>query len=109
MGMINLDDAKEGMVIIEEIRNKGGNILLKEGSTLTKDLIDKLNSLGIPGVCVDKADENDSPGNFSPAISPELKELEYKFSNVRGNSIMEELLAAAKEVIIEKGSGDGTT
>ena len=108
MGMINLDNAKEGMVIIEKIRNKEGNTLLEEGTTLTKELIDKLNSLGIPGVCVDKTDENDSPGKISPAISPELKELEYKFSNVTGNVIMEELLTAAKEYIKEKGSGDGT-
>jgi hypothetical protein len=108
MEMINIDNAKEGMVIIEEILNEQGNVLLKEGTVLTKDLIGKLKSLGISGVYVKNAEKNDSPDNISPAVSTELEELEYRFSDVRGNAIMEELMVAVKEYITEKGGSNGT-
>ena len=107
MEMVNIDNAREGMVIIEEILNEQGNVLLKQGTTLTKALIGKLKSLGISGVCVENAEKDDSPNNISPAESTELKELECKFLDVRGNEIMEELMAAVKEYITEKGSSNG--
>jgi len=108
MEMVNIDDAKEGMIVSEEILNEQGNVLVKGGIILTKDLIRKLKLLGISGVCVENAEKNDGPNNISPAESTELKELEYKFSDVRGNEIMEELMAAVKEHITEKGSRNGT-
>ena len=108
MEMVNIDDAKEGMVIIEEILNEQGNVLLKEGTVLTRDLIGKLKSLGISGVYVKNAEKNDSPDNIPPAVSTDLEELEYRFSDVRGNAIMEELMVAVKEYITEKGGSNGT-
>jgi protein tyrosine phosphatase (PTP) superfamily phosphohydrolase (DUF442 family) len=107
MDMVKIDDAKEGMIIIEEILNEQGNVFLKEGTVLTKDMIRKLKSLGISGVCVENPEKNGSPDNMSPAASTELKELEYRFSNVRGDAIMEEIMVAVKEYITEKGSSDG--
>ena len=107
MEMINIDDAKEGMIIIEEILNEQGKVLVKKGTTLTKDSIGKLKSLGTSGVCVENSEKEDNPGTISPEISTELKELEYRFSDVRGNVIMEELMATIKEYILEKGSSDG--
>ena len=106
MEMVDIDNAKEGM-IINEVVNEQGNVLLKKGTILTKDLIGKLKSLGISGVYLGNAEKNDSPDNISPAALAELKELEYKFSDVRGNAIMEELMTVAKEYITEKkGSND---
>lgn len=51
--------------------------------------------------------KNDSQNNISPA-QKEMEELEHKFSDVRGNAIMEELLDAVKEYITEKGSENET-
>jgi len=107
MEMVDIDSTKEGMIIIEEILNEQGNVLLKEGTALTKGLIRKLKSFGISEVCVENPEKNGSPDNMSSAVSTELKELEYRFSNVRGDAIMEELMAAVKEYITEKGSSDG--
>lgn len=108
MEMVNIDNAKEGMIIVEDVLNKKGNILLKEGTILKKALIRKLKSLGISGVCIEDAEKNDNTDNISLAISTGLKELEYKFSDVRGNAIMEELMAAVEEHITEKGGSNGT-
>lgn len=108
MEMVNIDNAKEGMIVIEGVLNKQGNVILEKGTVLTKDLIGKLKSLGISEVCVESAEKNDSPDTISPAVLTELKELEYKFSDVRGNAIMEELMVAVKEYITEKGSRNGT-
>jgi len=108
MEMVNIDDAKEGMIVIEEILNEQGNVLVKVGTILTEDLIRNLKSLGISGVYVENPEKSNGPDNISPAESIELKELEYKFSDVRGNAIMEELMAAVKEYITEIGSSNGT-
>ncbi|MBE9546023.1 MAG: hypothetical protein IMF10_00840 [Proteobacteria bacterium] len=51
--------------------------------------------------------KNDSQDSISPVLTA-IEELEHRFSDVRGNAIMEELMAAAKEYITEKGSSDET-
>jgi hypothetical protein len=107
MEMVNIDNAKEGMIIIEGVLNKQGNVLLEKGTVLTKDLIGKLKSLGISEVYVENAEKNNNPDTIPPAVLTKLKELEYTFSDVRGNAIMEEIMAAVKEYITEKGSSNG--
>ncbi len=114
MGMLKIDDAKEGMIIVEDVLNKLGNVLLKKGTALTANLIGTLQSLEIPGVRVEdggNSTENgdDSPDNSSPAVSTQFEELEYKFSDVKGNPIMEEIMATVKEHITEKGSINDTS
>ena len=108
MEIVDIDNVKEGMIIIEDVLDKQGNVLLKKGTILTNALIGKVKSLGISGVCVKNAEKNGSTNNISLEISTDLKELEYKFSDVRGNKIMEEIMAAVKEYITEKGGSNGT-
>lgn len=107
MEMVDIENAKEGMMI-NEVLNEQGNVLLKRGTILTKELIETLKSLGISAVYVDSAEKNDSPDTISPAALIELKVLEHKFSDVRGNAIMEELMTAATEHITEKEGGNDT-
>jgi hypothetical protein len=107
MGIISIDNAEEGMIIVKAAVNEQGNVLLKKGAILTKALIGKLRSLGISEVLVDEGDEVEATDNISIEESPELKELEYRFSDVRGNEIMEELIAAVKEYLMEKGDSNG--
>jgi len=103
--MINLDNAKEGMIISEDVSNNKGNTLLKKGTALTVKVISRLKSLGILEVSVVNTKKNDSQDNVSPALT-EMEELEYKFSDVRGDAIMEELMAAVKEYITERESSN---
>lgn len=107
METINIDDAKEGMTVIKEVLNEQGNVLLKEGATLTKHLIGRLKSLGISAVCVESAEKDDNPDDSSPQVPTKLKELECKFSDVRGNEIMEELMAGVKDYIMGKSGNNG--
>jgi hypothetical protein len=107
MGIISIDNAEEGMIIVKAAVNEQGNVLLRKGAILTKALIGKLRSLGISEVLVDEGDEVEATDNISIEESPELKELEYRFSDVRGNEIMEELIAAVKEYLTEKGDSNG--
>lgn len=103
--MINLDNAKEGMIISEDVSNNKGNILLKKGTALTVKVISRLKLLGILEVSVVNNKENDSQDNVPPAPM-EMEELESKFSDVRGDAIMEELMAAVKEYITERESSN---
>ena len=107
MGIISIDNAEEGMIIAKAVVNEQGNVLLKRKAILTKALIGKLRSLGTSEVCVDEAEDDENEGNISIEESPELKELEYRFSDVRGNEIMEELMAALKDYIMEKSGNNG--
>jgi len=101
MGIVDIDTATEGM-IIDEIVNDQGTVLLKKGTALTENLIEKLKSLGIAQVYTLTAESNDRQDRISSAELPELEELEKRFSDVRGNAIMEEVMAAAKEYTEEK-------
>jgi hypothetical protein len=107
MGIIDIDNAEEGMITVKAVVNEQGNVLLNKGVILTKVLIGKLRSLGISEVLVDEGEEVKATDNISIEESPELKELEYRFSDVRGNEIMEELMAAVKDYIMEKSGNNG--
>ncbi len=108
MPMVSIDNTKVGMIIVEDVLNQQGNILLRKGTALTENLIETLQSLEILGIRVE-GDENstengdNSPDMISSALSTEIEKLEYKFSDVQNNPIMEEIMAAAKEHITERG------
>ncbi len=111
MEMVNIDDAKEGLTITADVKSSQGKVLLRAGTTLTADLIKGLKALNVPGVYVDEDDDSQVPASLSSAESAEpteLAELEHKFSDVRDNAIMEEIIAAVKEYLTEKGSQNGT-
>ncbi len=114
MEMVNMDDAKEGMTITADVKSSQGKVLLKAGTTLTADLIKGLRALKVPEVYVDNDNDSHGPANISSAVSAEpdepteLTELKHKFSDVRGNAIMEEIMAAVKDYLTEKGSQNGT-
>ena len=105
--MINLNNAKEGMTISEDVLDNKGNIIIKKGTALTADMIRKLKSSGIMELCVVNTDRDDSQDNVSPELM-KMEELEHKFSDVRNDAIMEELMAAVKEYITERGCGNDT-
>ncbi|MDI6790305.1 MAG: hypothetical protein QME44_06430 [Thermodesulfobacteriota bacterium] len=101
---IDLNNAESGMVIAEDTLNSRGSLILKKGTVLTDDLIKKLKSWGVSELCV----EGDGQEN-TPAISKGIgmEELEGRFSDVRGNAIMEKIMAAVREYVAGKGSAHG--
>jgi hypothetical protein len=52
--------------------------------------------------------KNNNRQHSSLSTITDIETLESKFSDVRGNEIMEELLAAVKEYITEESCTDGT-
>ena len=46
MGLINVSDLKEGMVVLNPVSNKHGNVLLNKGDTLTEKNMVLLNPGG---------------------------------------------------------------
>jgi len=70
-------------------------------------MIRKLKSLGIVEACVVNTKKDDSQDTVSHELM-EMGELEHKFSDVRNDEIMEELMAAVKEYITERDCGHDT-
>lgn len=109
MQTIDLDDAKHGMVIEENVVNARGATLVKKGVSLTGDLIAKLKSWGITTLSVAGTGDPGPDETFAAAQvnAEELRELERRFANVRGNAIMDVIKTAASEYLAEKGKNNG--
>jgi hypothetical protein len=104
---INLDNAKEGMILLEDVLNDRGDIFLKKGTVLTQSLIDRLKSSGASEISVENTEETKIQESVPPSVAKQIEELESRFSDVRGDVIMGEVLAAVKEYITERGIRDG--
>lgn len=101
---IDLNNAESGMVIAEDTLNSRGSLILKKETVLTNDLIKKLRSWGVSEICVEGEGHENTPA-ISKGIG--MEELETRFSDVRGNAIMEEIMAAVREYAAEKGPANG--
>jgi hypothetical protein len=101
---IDLNNAEAGMVISADTLNSPGSLILKKGTVLTDDLIKKLRSWGVSEICVEGEDQ-EIPQPISKGMG--MEELETRFSGVRGNAIMEEIMAAVGEYMAEKGPAHG--
>ncbi len=58
MGVISVNDLKEGMVLVCEVSNKHGNILLERGDTLNEKHIMLLKSWGITEADIEGFNKN---------------------------------------------------
>ena len=74
MGLVNVSDLKDGMVVLNPVSNKHGNVLLKKGDTLTEKNIVLLKSWGITEVDIESSDRHRAEGIANDALSPEIIE-----------------------------------
>jgi hypothetical protein len=72
MGLVNISDLKDGMVVLNPVSNKHGNVLLKKGDTLTEKNIVLLKSWGITEVDIESSDRNQAEETANDALSPEI-------------------------------------
>ena len=56
MGILNINDLKEGMTLAADVKNKHGNIMTKQGMTLTDKHIMLLTAVGITDADVEGVD-----------------------------------------------------
>ena len=102
MGLVNVSNLKEGMVVLTPVSNKHGNVLLKTGDTLTEKNIVLLKSWGITEVDIESSDRHQAEETANDAFSPEIvaaidKEVQEMFPEFKDNPLMEKLVGIIKK------------
>lgn len=102
MGTVNVNDVEDGMVLLSEVSNKHGNVLLRQGDRLTEKTIMLLKSWGITEVDIKGFDEQQAEGKekevlSSDAIAAIEKEVKEQFFEFTDNPFMERLYGIVKK------------
>ena len=107
MGILNINDLKEGMTLAADVKNKHGNIMIKQGMTLTEKHIMLLKAWGITDADVEGADRDRLHQEEMRTVSPEViaaieNELKAIFPPVDGNELMSEIYRIARKLKIRQ-------
>ena len=110
MGVLNLNDIKEGMVLAADIKNKHGNILIKEGNTLTAKHVQLMKAWGVTEADVVGFDRDQVEKQEMHALSPDAieaveKELRAVFPPVDHHPIMAEIYRIARKLRLRQVAG----
>jgi len=102
MGLVNVSNLKDGMMVLTPVSNKHGNVLLKTGDTLTEKNIVLLKSWGITEVDIESSDRHQAEETANDALSPETmaaidKEVQEMFPEFEDNPLMEKLYGIIKK------------
>ena len=107
MGILNINDLKEGMTLAADVKNKHGNIMIKQGMTLTEKHIMLLKAWGIADADVEGFNRDQLQEEEMKTVSPEVieiieTELSEFFPPLDGNEIMSEIYRIAKKLKIKQ-------
>ena len=107
MGILNINDLKEGMTLAADVKNKHGNIMIKQGMTPTEKHIMLLKAWGITDADVEGADRDRLHQEEMRTVSPEVieaieNELNGIFPPVDGNELMSEIYRIARKLKIRQ-------
>jgi hypothetical protein len=107
MGILNINELKEGMVLAADVKNKHGNIMIRQSMTLSEKHIMLLKAWGIPEADVEGADRDQLHQEEMKTISPEVieaieKNLSEFFPPLDGNELMSEIYRIAKKLRIKQ-------
>jgi len=96
MGVLHINDLKEGMVLAEDVKNRHGDVLLPEGRPLTAKDILILKTWGITeadveGVDRDKVEKSEMESLPPSVIASIEKEVSELFPEVNNNPVMQEI------------------
>ncbi|MBE9545861.1 MAG: hypothetical protein IMF10_00025 [Proteobacteria bacterium] len=102
MGALNINDIKVGMVLAQDVRNKHGIILLKEGRILAERDITVLKTWGITEVSIKDVDRDQVVKEEMEALPNDVvesieKELDELFPPLGDNPVMEEIYRIVKK------------
>jgi hypothetical protein len=106
MAVVDISNAKKDMITAEDLLSPAGNVLLPKDTVLTANIIKKLKSEDILTLSIQDAGQHDDE-KASLLLADDMEAVERRFSDVRDNTIMEEILGAVKEYLSEKGAGNG--
>ncbi len=107
MGILNINDLKEGMTLAADVKNKHGNIMIKQGMCLSEKHIMLLKAWGVPEAEVEGVDRNELDRQEMKTVSPEVieaieKELNEFFPPMDGNEIMSEIYRIVKKLKVKQ-------
>ncbi len=105
MGVVDINNAKKNMITAVDLLSPGGSLLLQKGTVLTATMIKRLKSVGILTLSIQEAGQHNGE-KASLFLADDMDAVERRFSDVRDNTIMEEILCAVKEYLSEKGAGN---
>lgn len=106
MAVVDISNAKKDMITAEDLLSPAGNVLLPKDTVLTANIIKKLKSEDILTLSIQDAGQHDDE-KASLLLADDMEAVERRFSDVRDNTIMEEILGAVKEYLSEKGAANG--
>jgi hypothetical protein len=107
MGILNINDLKEGMTLAADVKNKHGNIMIRQGMTLSEKHIMLLKAWGIAEADVDGFNRDQLHEDEMKTVSPEVievieKELREFFPPLEGDEIMSEIYRITKKLKIKQ-------
>jgi hypothetical protein len=107
MGILNINDLKEGMTLAADVKNKHGNIMIRQGMTLSEKHIMLLKAWGISDADVDGFDRDQLNEEEMKTVSPEVIEvienqLRAFFPSLEDNEIMSEIYRITKKLKIKQ-------
>ena len=107
MGILNINDLKEGMTLAADVKNKHGNIMIRQGMTLSEKHIMLLKAWGISDADVDGFDRDQLNEEEMKTVSPEVievieRDLRAFFPSLEGNEIMSEIYRITKKLKIKQ-------
>ncbi len=107
MGILNINDLKEGMVLAGDVKNKHGNIMIKKGMTLSERHIMLLKAWGIPDANVEGLEREQLHEEEMKTVSPEVieaieQQLRDLFPPLEGNEVMAEVYRIAMKLKIKQ-------
>ena len=102
MGVLNIDDLKDGMVLADNLLNKHGNMLIKKGTTLSEHNIIPLKAWGVTEINVVGVDQKQVDQEETQTLPAEVidsieKELKMFFPYIGGDLVMEEIYRVVKK------------
>ena len=118
MGVLSVNDLKDGMVLASEVKNKHGNILLKKGNMLSEKHIMLLKSWGITKADIVSVDKEQVEKRKIEELSSDLmisieEGLKGLFPDDGDNPLMQEIYRIVKKFRMKQameqtgGNGDG--
>ena len=107
MGVLSVNDLKEGMVLASEIKNRHGNVLLQKGDALEEKHIMRLKSWGITEVDIEGVDRDQVEKREMEVLSSDLiasveEELDGLFPDYGDNALMKEVYRVVKKCKLKK-------
>ncbi len=108
--LIQIQEATEGMILREPVKDTIGRILLHAGATLAARHIEKLQSWGIEMIDIEPVDSGEDAGlllgNLGETAAAEFREklgplLDARFKGTGEDPLMQDLRELAEEYILQ--------